>query len=101
MLKPINRCTRAAAMVALMPMSAAATGAQAAALRVVNQTNSYVTISVDGGYGCNTAGHTTCTIPVSVGYHNLSARTASGATTSRANAYIPPEGRTWTIYPRS
>jgi hypothetical protein len=29
--------------------------------------------TVDGNYGCNTAPHTTCTIPVSVGGHHLRA----------------------------
>ena len=101
MRKLVNRCTRAALTAPLMLVGAAVTGAQAATLIVVNDTNYYVTISVDGGYGCNTAGHTTCTIPVAVGYHNLNARTAGGATTSQPNAYIPAEGRTWTISPGS
>jgi hypothetical protein len=72
--------------------------ADAASLKVINQTDSYVTVSVDGAYGCNTAGNTTCSIPVSPGMHSLRAETASGQVTS-TQAEIPSDGRTWTISP--
>ncbi|HVT55946.1 MAG TPA: hypothetical protein VHD34_07845 [Xanthobacteraceae bacterium] len=75
-----------------------ATVCYAATLTVVNDTDGYVTISVDGAYGCNTAGHTKCTIPVSPGMHALRAQQANGQSTS-TKAQIPAEGRTWTIYP--
>jgi hypothetical protein len=71
----------------------------AATLTVVNDTDEYVTVSVDGAYGCNTAGHTTCRIPVSAGVHNLRAQTANGQVTSINGAEIPGDGRTWTISP--
>ncbi len=69
-----------------------------ATLTVVNDTDGYITVSVDGAYGCNTAGHTRCTIPVSPGMHTLRAQTASGQSTS-AQAPIPQEGYIWTISP--
>lgn len=72
--------------------------AYAATLIVVNDTDDYITVSVDGAYGCNTAGHTKCTIPVSPGMHALRAQQANGQSTS-VQAEIPQEGRTWTISP--
>jgi len=54
-------------------------------LRVLNQTPSYVTVSIDGSYGCNTAGGTTCVIPVLKGQHILRAvRTDTGASFSQS-----------------
>ncbi len=56
-----------------------------ATLRVVNQTTSYVTVSVDGSYGCNTAGGTFCLIPIRKGTHNFRAvRSDTGASFSQA-----------------
>jgi hypothetical protein len=55
-----------------------------ATLRVINQTNTYVTVSVDGSYGCNTAGGTMCAIPVRKGGHQLRAvRADTGASFSQ------------------
>lgn len=88
------------AMAATALLLAGATS-HAATLTVVNDTDQYVTVSVDGGYGCNTAGHTTCTIPVAAGIHNLRAQTANGQVTSVNGAEIPANGRTWTISPVS
>ena len=75
----------------------AAAGAET--LIVVNQTDSYVTVSVDGAYGCNTAGGTTCRIPVSAGRHAVRAvRTDTGRSISRT-IDVPVGGATrWTLY---
>ena len=82
----------------LISFESAAAVAYAATLSVVNDTDEYITVSVDGAYGCNTAGHTKCTIPVSPGMHALRAQTANGQSTS-AQAPIPPDGYIWTISP--
>lgn len=66
-------------------------------LKVLNQTAAYVTVSVDGGYGCNTAGGTTCTIPVTKGHHQLRAvRADTGAAFSEA-VDVPAGGYTWPL----
>ncbi|MGE5540304.1 MAG: tetratricopeptide repeat protein [Gemmatimonas sp.] len=76
--------------------AADAKDAAPAMLQVLNQTSSYVTVSVDGGYGCNTAGGTTCAIPVSRGHHDLRAvRTDNGVSFTQrvdvsADGYIWP-----------
>ncbi|MDE2165306.1 MAG: hypothetical protein KGJ66_03075 [Alphaproteobacteria bacterium] len=75
----------------------ATSAANAATLTVVNKTSSYVTVSVDGNYGCNTADHTTCTIPVSTGRHHLRAvRNDNGAVVEEDDD-IPDAGMTWTL----
>jgi hypothetical protein len=66
-------------------------------LRVLNQTTSYVTVSVDGSYGCNTAGGTTCSIPVTKGQHMLRAiRTDTGASFNQS-VNIPGNGYIWPL----
>lgn len=66
-------------------------------LRVLNQTATDVTVSVDGGYGCNTAGGTTCVIPVTTGHHQLRAvRTDTGAAFSEA-IDVPAGGYIWPL----
>ena len=80
-----------------MALFFAATGAASAAtLTVVNNTDVYITVNVDGSYGCNTAGHTTCTIQVSEGNHALTASDADGHSVTQ-NANIDANGFTWTI----
>jgi hypothetical protein len=70
---------------------------QSAVLQVPNQTTSYVTVSVDGSYGCNTAGGTTCSIPVSKGHHILRAvRTDTGASFTQS-VDIPGSGYIWPL----
>jgi hypothetical protein len=76
----------------------AAASASAATLTVVNDTDDYITVTVDGAYGCNTAGHTRCTILVSPGRHALRAQKADGQSTS-ATSDIPSDGWMWTITP--
>ncbi|HUZ34304.1 MAG TPA: hypothetical protein VMV19_19710 [Xanthobacteraceae bacterium] len=75
----------------------AASAASAATLTVVNKTSSYVTVSVDGNYGCNTADHTTCTIPVSTGRHKLRAVRSDNGTAVEEADDIPDAGMTWTL----
>lgn len=66
-------------------------------LYINNETSTYLTISVDGNYGCNTAGNTSCTIPVTVGTHHLRAvRTEDGAELN-TTANIGSGGYTWTL----
>lgn len=70
---------------------------RSATLRVVNQTDSDVTVSVDGAYGCNTAGGTTCLIPVTTGHHDLRAvRTDTGAVFTES-VDIPGDGLVWPL----
>jgi len=38
----------------------------------------YVTVSVDGAYGCSTSSGSTCTIPLSEGQHDVVARASDG-----------------------
>lgn len=70
----------------------------AATLTVVNQSDSYVTISVDGAYGCNTAGHTTCTIPVSEGTHALKAVRSDNGSSTSLTATVPAAEYRWTLF---
>lgn len=74
-----------------------ATAADAATLTVANKTSSYVTVSVDGNYGCNTADHTTCTIPVSTGRHHLRAVRNDNGAVIEEDDDIPDAGMTWTL----
>lgn len=70
---------------------------RSATLRVVNQTDAYVTVSVDGAYGCNTAGGTTCMIPVTTGHHDLRAvRTDTGAVFTQS-VDVPDNGVIWPL----
>ena len=56
---------------------------QAAVLTVVNDTSDYVTVNVNGLYGCNTAPGTTCTIPLATGQHHIRGCKANGACAER------------------
>jgi hypothetical protein len=71
--------------------------AENATLKVINNTSSYITVSVDGNYGCNTAPHTTCTIPVTTGFHRLRAVATDSGAVVEMPANISPDGYTWTI----
>ncbi len=70
---------------------------EAATLRVDNDTSFYVTVSVDGNYGCNTADGTYCLIPVSTGEHDVRAVFSDGEEISD-RFYVPDDGFTWTLY---
>ncbi|MDE2227882.1 MAG: hypothetical protein KGL11_02425 [Alphaproteobacteria bacterium] len=74
-----------------------APAARAATLTVVNNTSSYVTVSVDGNYGCNTADRTTCTIPVATGRHKLRAVRSDNGAAVEEDDDIPDAGLTWTL----
>ena len=84
----------------VLPLSAAAfvmsaaSAADAASLSVVNNTSSSVTVSVDGNYGCNTAGQTTCVIPTTVGQHRLRAVRTDNNQAVESDHNIPAEGLT-------
>jgi len=71
--------------------------AENATLKVINNTSSYITVSVDGNYGCNTAPKTTCTIPVTTGFHRLRAVATDSGAAVEMPANISPDGYTWTI----
>lgn len=73
------------------------TATENTALDVENNTDNYVTVSVDGAYGCNTAGFTTCTIPVEVGPHNLYAVKTENGATFELDVYIGADGYRWII----
>jgi len=83
-------------VLAAMFLAGSGPAAAAATLIVVNKTSVYITVNVDGVYGCNTAPDTQCTIPVSEGHHVLDASDASG-NSLRQEADIGPDGYTWTI----
>jgi len=69
-------------------------------LRVVNNTPDYITVSVDGVYGCNTSTGSTCTIPVSSGSHQLRAvRHDTGNVCGPRSIDIPAAGYTWSPWP--
>jgi len=70
--------------------------AHAGTLTVVNNTSSYITVNVDDNYGCNTADHTTCTIPVSSAAHDLRA-TRSDNSKSATTSMAANSDMTWTL----
>lgn len=81
----------------MLPFTTAAAWAENTTLVVDNQTSSYVTVNVDGVYGCNTAGGTTCTIPITVGTHDLWAQRSDTGAVTETRAEIGPDGATWTL----
>ena len=81
----------------LIATTAQSARAENATLEVVNDTSSYVTVSVDGNYGCNTADHTTCTIAVTVGHHQLHAARSDNGATADTEADIDSGGLRWTL----
>lgn len=83
--------------VLLVPLMAGAALAQNATLAVDNQTSSYVTVNVDGVYGCSTAAGTTCTIPVTVGTHDLWAQRSDSGAVIETRAEIGADGAIWTL----
>jgi hypothetical protein len=70
---------------------------ESTALEVENNTDNYITVSVDGAYGCNTAGFTTCTIPVEVGPHNLYAVKTENGAMFELDVFIDADGYRWII----
>ena len=86
-----------AVVISFLTVMTAGTAQENTTLEVENNTSSYVTVSVDGAYGCNTADHTTCTIPVTVGQHNIYAVRSDNGATAETDAYIGPGGLRWTL----
>lgn len=77
--------------------SAGAALAQATAtLKVVNKTREAITVSVDGGYGCNTSAGTTCSIPVTQGPHRLKAVRSDTGEVIETQAAVGAQGYSWT-----
>lgn len=69
-------------------------------LRVVNNTPDYITVSVDGLYGCNTSSGTTCVIPISAGSHQLRAVRHDTSNVCGPRSFdIPAAGYTWSPWP--
>lgn len=87
----VLRASLGALAVLLLPLEV-----QAGTLTVVNNTSSYVTVNIDGNYGCNTADHTTCTIPVSSAAHDLRA-TRSDNGKSVPETMSANSDMTWTL----
>lgn len=81
----------------VLPLMVGAALAQNTTLVVDNQTSSYVTVNVDGVYGCNTAAGTACTIPVTVGIHDLWAQRSDSGAVVETRAEIGADGATWTL----
>lgn len=80
--------------------TAAGPAATNTTLRVVNRTNDYITVSVDGNYGCNTSSGSTCSIPVTTGSHKLRAvRHDTSAECGPRDFDILEDGYTWTPWP--
>ncbi len=70
--------------------------AAAATLVIDNQTDDFVSVTVDGDFGCNTIAHGTCTVPVSQGTHHVVA-TSAGGQRRMSVIDIGPNGAAWTI----
>lgn len=83
------------AMASALLLIAGTAHADNTTLYVRNNTSGYITVNVDGNYGCNTAAETTCSIPVKVGEHELHAtRSDTGASVSKTQD-ITASGYTW------
>lgn len=81
-------------LAALQPTSKRAT------IRVINNTPDYITVSVDGLYGCNTSSGSTCTIPILAGKHSLRAvRHDTSNVCGPRELEIPESGYTWIPWP--
>ena len=83
--------------VLVLPLMVGAALAESTTLVVDNRTSSYVTVNVDGVYGCNTAAGTTCTIPVTVGIHDLWAQRSDSGAVIETRAEVGADGATWTL----
>ena len=73
-------------------LSASAIGAT---LYVENNTSYYLTVNVDGVYGCNTAAGSTCSIPVEPGNRELDALRSDTGERKIETHNIPSGGFTW------
>lgn len=64
-------------------------------LYVKNNTGDYITVNVDGNYGCNTSSGSTCSIPVTVDSHKLHAKRHDTGATKEKEQTITSNGYTW------
>jgi len=93
------------AIISLVIGSAVAASAQAqgpGTLLVYNLTNDYITVNVDGSYGCNTAENTVCSILLAPGVHTAVAEMAQRAMgptlrTSTTFALASGEEKRWCV----
>jgi hypothetical protein len=71
---------------------------QSGTIRMVNTTSVYLTLSINGLYGCNTAPGTTCTVPWAAGSYQLSACASDGRCIYQPITLESGGTWTWTIY---
>ena len=71
---------------------------QSGTIRMVNTTSVYLTLSINGLYGCNTAPGTTCTVPWAAGSYQLRACASDGRCIHQPVTLGSGETFTWTIY---
>ena len=96
-----SRVVMATAVSAAISLATAGVAvAENTTLYVKNNTGGYLTVNVDGVYGCNTSAGSTCSIPVTVGSHDLHAhRSDTGDTRTCTSKYIGANTWTWTPWP--
>lgn len=84
-------CSIAAAIV---PTSAH--GSVGATITVENKTDSYVSVSIDGGGAfCSAAPHSTCGLAFPVGHHSLRAVRGDSKDEASTEFYLGPDGYKW------
>ena len=98
-MRPGQRAMRTVVTLGLSAWMIGAAVAENTTLYVENNTQGYVTVNVDGVYGCNTSAGSTCSIPVTVGDHDLHARRSDTGETATCQASIGSSGWTWTPWP--
>ncbi len=64
-------------------------------LYVKNNTSGYITVNVDGSYGCHTSAGSTCSIPVTAGDHKLHAERSDTGDTTEADKYVDADHDKW------
>ena len=79
----------------LLVVLAGAARAENTTLYVQNNTDDYITVHVDDYYGCNTSSGSTCSIPVTVGDHELEARRHDTGDITTRSQHISSDGFTW------
>ena len=79
----------------LLVFFSGAAWAENTTLYVKNNTDDYITVHVDDYYGCNTSSGSTCSIPVTVGDHELKARRHDTSDVVTRSQHIASDGFTW------
>ena len=82
-------------VVFLLVVVAGAARAENTTLHVQNNTGDYITVHVDDYYGCNTSSGSTCSIPVTVGDHELEARRHDTGDVITRSQHISSDGFNW------